>query len=382
MSPTIPKNPIGVLNPISEEDPVEEVSKATWDNLAAAIMATPPRSQQRPARRTGAVRARRPALTLVLAGGAATALLVGVTGVLSGGGPAGAPPADAAILRGADAALHPSGSIVIQRWTNVQVYPSPQRFASGVTPPRGVQTVRSHGSAITETPTGNGPQSEIVPDMGSAAVTGVQSGYVRGNNVLYDPIKNVVYDSSNYGPDISPGPRAGTYVYTYPTHALFFRLPSEALAPAPPLTITATQARQLRDGSAEVWDVENAKHEYRMSVHAAFRVPSISAGVGAVLGRLKVVGPTIVDGRKAIKLVPIHGTGEYDVAPGTYYPIREVVEDAPGAGVTITWSEYRVLPATPANERLLSLPARHPSARIDRSRADFIAADARLSRGD
>ncbi|MGH2868880.1 MAG: hypothetical protein ACRDNK_15140 [Solirubrobacteraceae bacterium] len=102
----------------------------------------------------------------------------------------------------------------------------------------------------------------------------------------------------------------------------------------------------------------------------------------ARLGRLKVLGPTVVDGRKAIKLVPIHGPGEYDVAPGTYYPIREILQDTPGSKVTTTWSEYRVVPATPANERLLSLPARHPGARIDRSRADFLAAYARLRRGE
>nr|MDQ2895428.1 hypothetical protein [Actinomycetota bacterium] len=72
---TIPKNPIAGLNPISEADPVNEVSKETWDNLATAIMATAPRSQQRPERRTAASRTRRRALTLTLAGGVATALL-------------------------------------------------------------------------------------------------------------------------------------------------------------------------------------------------------------------------------------------------------------------------------------------------------------------
>ncbi|MDQ2895393.1 MAG: hypothetical protein M3Y09_07075, partial [Actinomycetota bacterium] len=306
--------------------------------------------------------------------------LVGVTGVLSGRGPAGAPPADAAILRGADAALHATGSIVIERWSSVLSYPP--------SAPDGMQT-HSHGSAITETPTGPGPQSEIEPDTGSSAVHGVQNGYVRGHNELYDPIRHVVYDSSNYGPDISPGARPGTYVYTYPAHALFFRLPSEALAPAPPLTITASQARQLLDGSAEVSDAADATHKYRMSVHPAFRVGNVSAEARAQLGRLKVIGTTVVDGRRAIKLVPSRRpaargvlTGEYDVAPGTYYPIRLVIEDAPGAKTTITWSEYRVLPATPVNERLLSMAARHPGARIDRSRADFIAAWDRLSRGD
>ena len=40
------------------------------------------------------------------------------------------------------------------------------------------------------------------------------------------------------------------------------------------------------------------------------------------------------------------------------------------------------MPATPANEQLLNLMARHPGAHVDHSRADFIAAYARLARGD
>jgi hypothetical protein len=118
-----------------------------------------------------------------------------------------------------------------------------------------------------------------------------------------------------------------------------------------------------------------------MSIHPAFRVPSESTSVHAWLGKLKVAGPTTVDGRRAIKLVPVHGHGEYDVAPGTYYPIREVLPYASGSQI-ITWSEYRVVPATAANERLLSLEARHPGARVDHSRADFLAAWKRLTRGD
>ena len=119
-----------------------------------------------------------------------------------------------------------------------------------------------------------------------------------------------------------------------------------------------------------------------MRIQPAFRLPSDSSTVHAWLGSLKVVGPTTVDGRRAIKLVPVRGRGEYDVAPGTGYPVREVVDNTDGTSTVTTWSVYRVLPATPANERLLSVTARHPGARIDHSRADFIAAYNRMFTGD
>jgi hypothetical protein len=379
MTPT-PRNPIGVLNPISDNDAIDAVSRQTWADLAATIVATPSPAPRRPRPRYPRVPARRPALRLTVAAGAVAAALVAVTGALSGQGPTGTQHADAAILRGAAGALHPSGAIVIETASSAEHYPRGYRLR------RGVDTVSAHWSDITETPTGSGPQNELIVDMGASAVNGVQSGSVNGNNELYDPIRHIAYDSSNYGPDITPGPRPGTYIYTLPQHAMFFRLPSSMTPPGPdappPLTITAEQARQLRSGSAEVWAGPNSEHENRMSIHPAFRGPSQSALAHAWLGKLKVAGATTVDGRRAIKLLPVHGSGEYDVTPGTYYPIREVMHYPSGAVTTITWSDYRVVPATPATERLLSLEARHPHARVDHSRADFLAAYARLMRGD
>ena len=67
------------------------------------------------------------------------------------------------------------------------------------------------------------------------------------------PTDNLAYVSNNYGPDITRGPRPGTYTYTMPK-AFFFRLPSglDPGAKVPPLMITAAQAQALRNGSAEV----------------------------------------------------------------------------------------------------------------------------------
>ena len=70
----------------------------------------------------------------------------------------------------------------------------------------------------------------------------------------------------------------------------------------------------------------------------------------------------------------------YDVAPGTYYPIKQVFRSR-AITITTVYSEYRVLPATPANQHLLSLAARHPGARIDHDPADYQAAQARLITG-
>jgi hypothetical protein len=103
----------------------------------------------------------------------------------------------------------------------------------------------------------------------------------------------------------------------------------------------------------------------------------------------RVAGNASVDGRSALELVPVrtsikipssNGSGREDlgtvyVSPTTYFPIREVfrlpstgssggTEPGPVTTTVYDWSEYRVLPATTENARLVSLVARHPHARI------------------
>jgi hypothetical protein len=154
----------------------------------------------------------------------------------------------------------------------------------------------------------------------------------------------------------------------------------------PPLTITAAQANALRDGTAHVLVLPDkgrptAAH---MRIGGLVRNPVETAEIRAQLkaGKFKVSGRTTIDGRKAIKLVGIHGNPikEYDVAPGTYAPVREVVR-TPGNVTIVTYSEYRVLQATAANTRLLNLALRHPNARVDRNHADYLAAEKRLLNG-
>jgi hypothetical protein len=101
---------------------------------------------------------------------------------------------------------------------------------------------------------------------------------------------------------------------------------------------------------------------------------------------IRVVGLTTVDGRSAIKLagpkfdrrLPGGGGGDAGVEvwvdPKTYVPIREVVDRLPLFETTQTWIGYETLLISPANERLVSLFARRPHARIDRNHNDYLRA--------
>ena len=101
---------------------------------------------------------------------------------------------------------------------------------------------------------------------------------------------------------------------------------------------------------------------------------------------IRVVGLTTINGRCAIELggpkfnlrrratEAATPACEVWVDPNTYVPIKEVVDRPPLFEETQTWIEYKTLPITPANERLLSLIARHPYARIDRNHNDYLNA--------
>lgn len=98
-------------------------------------------------------------------------------------------------------------------------------------------------------------------------------------------------------------------------------------------------------------------------------------------GLYRLVGRTTIDGRAALRLVQTRATvlairnslggfvsgDTVYVAPGTYDPIEELSSSTfPGLRTMVVsrWQSYKVLPATPANQRLLSLTARHPTARV------------------
>ena len=101
---------------------------------------------------------------------------------------------------------------------------------------------------------------------------------------------------------------------------------------------------------------------------------------------IRVVGLTTVDGRAAIKLagprldrrLPSDGGAnagvEVWVEQKTSVPIKEVNDRLPLFETIETWIEYKTLPITTVDERLVSLVARHPHARVDRDRNDYLRA--------
>jgi hypothetical protein len=113
-------------------------------------------------------------------------------------------------------------------------------------------------------------------------------------------------------------------------------------------------------------------------------------------GQYRLAGRTTIDGRAALRLVQTRATllplatqsGRFQsrdtayVAPGSYDPIEGIVRATlPGLRTTVVnrWQGYRVLPVTPANQRLLSLTARHPNARvIDNARAYLRASQSEI----
>ncbi len=390
MNSTFDDASIDCLKRIDDEDAAHLVSERALTELEEAILsvsALPPR--RRLGRRTVRDGARRPLLALA-ATVAIAALVLALSGAFFGGGPAETQPADAAVVRGALAALaHPPGSIVIESYRGLERQnPKLLQWAPGYTPPRGIQTSAWAQREITETPVGSGPQNEV--NLGGPSVNGgVEIGEVNGNDELYDPKSDTVYISSHYGADITRGRRPGTFVYTLPKtpHAP----PGTGAAQLnahmpPPLTITAAQAQALRDGTGAINVLTNNRRatSNHLEITPAFRITDDNAAIRSQLkaGKLRVSGSITIDGRRAIRLVGGRGSGteEYDVAPGTYAPIREV-HRWPGTTTILTYSEYRVLPATAANMRLLNLAFRHPTARVDRNHADFLAAQARLITG-
>lgn len=379
MTRTHPEISIGRLNPITDREAADAVSTQTLTALLEAVVEVPV-SVPRESRRAPA-RARRRMRRLALAAGVAVAALLGVTIVISGHGPSVAEPADAEILRSVAAALHPPGAIVLESFTRAT---SCRGANCGP-----VQEGDGRYSSYEETAQGTVRRELILAEPGIRA--GVEMAIAHGGAELYDPASNTVYRFSSYRHALTPGPAPGTEVYHLPPQQtlLFDEGVPGSQTPIPPgnvtvpglsLTVTADQARALRDGSARIELLTVSAGHFAMRVAAARSTPKISPAEQArlLMGPLRVLGPTTIDGQRAIKLVPVHGQGELDVRPGSYYPIKEIL----GRDTTYTWQQYKVRAATQRGVSLFSLTARHPSASLDDSNAGFLTAWHRLTRGD
>jgi hypothetical protein len=316
---------------------------------------------------------RRLIASALLAGGIVAVVLL-LAGALSGEGPTIAVPAEAAVLRGALHALDARpGTIVVESYDTL--WP-----AMGNQPP-----FEQHQEVIYETPAGSGAQNFLTSYGPRTTETVTMNGVTED----YDPSNNTIYTAVDINPcgcNITPGSTPGTYIVTlvkirgaHPGTAAW----EQNEHPPRPLTITSAQAQALRDGSAmlNTTGIGPGGAATRLQIVAAFRVPSETRSIQTQLKehKLKLKGVATIDGRDAIVLETANGSEKYYVEPVTYDPIKTIVRNPGGGLLTTTFSQYQVLPDTPANQRLLSLIARHPGARIDNSHADYVAAETQLS---
>jgi hypothetical protein len=373
--------------PLAAEDisPTGERATAILTRvLAVPVPETPtehvPGLVMRPRRAVRGAWARSPRAMLALCAPVIglAALVLAVTGALSGPASTGTQPAAAAVLRGVAAALtQKPGTILVEKFRVTGAWNHGHR-------------VSWQQEMIYETPSGGGPQNSFYYASGPGAPR--EAAAINGNQEIYNKATNTIYITSVFGSNITPGPKPGTYLYIPRKDPPG---PAATIPPAP-LALTAAQAQALRDGTDTVLAIPIGKRipfHIRLEIAPAIHFPSETDAVRQLLRThaLKVDGFTIVDGRKAIKLSSVHNTVqsrsshrpveyspdgglEYYVAPGSYDPIRQVVNRPPYVQSTQTWTEYKLLPATANNQQLLSLTARHPDAHVDRSHADYLRA--------
>lgn len=341
---------------------------------APGSLEAPTQLERAKRRRWPVRRIQRPLITSALLAGGIVAVVLLLAGALSGEGPTIAVPAEAAVLRGALHALDARpGTILVESYDTL--WP-----AMGNQPP-----FEQHQEVIYETPAGSGAQNFLTSYGPRTTETVTMNGVTED----YDPSNNTIYtavDINACGCKITPGSTPGTYIVTlvkirdaHPGTAAW----EQNEHPPQPLTITAGQAQALRDGSAmlNTTGVGPGGAATRLQIVAAFRVPSETSSIRTQLQehKLKLKGVATIDGRDAIVLETANGSEKYYVEPVTYDPIKTIIRNPGGGLLTRTFSQYQVLPDTPANQRLLSLRTRHPGARIDNSHADYVAAETQLS---
>ena len=353
--------------PLNEEDLSPTVERATAI-LERVLQADAPATRTRhPAMSSRALIAiALPALGLV-------AVVLLIAGVFSGPGSTGTQPAAAAVIRGVENAIAPKpGTIVISK------YRVSYRTRSGHPSSFTIETVY-------ETPVGPGPQNSLYVNSQHLWWAPSEQAVSGGDEEVYLSKTNTIYISSIWGPYITKGKKPGTFIYTPPKPPPG---PSATL-PAKSLMLTARQAHALLDGADMVSSNLNGSripYHVTLSVAPVAHFPSDTQAFRSLLRShdIRVVGLTTVNGRAAIQLagpkfnrhLPDNGGGDAGVEvwvdPTTYVPIKEVVDRRPL--FEQAWIEYKTLAITPANERLVSLIARHPHARIDRNHNDYLRA--------
>jgi hypothetical protein len=346
-----------VRPPVREDDlsPDSPSARAIAERvLAGSTSTTSPKSRERWTRPQWVL----PRVGLALAPVAAVVVLL-LAGAFSGPDSSGTQPAGAAVIRAAIHALATSGAIFVED----------QTYVSG-------PSVHGHPYTIDqvlETPTGSGSQSVLTTYSDPKALhqNAAQTGWAYGDGTqeIYSRATNTIYASSIWGSYLHPGRRPGTYVYRYARGA--------PLSINRPVALTAAQARALRNGTVAIIPIEGTD---RVKVRYPGNAPGYAQTVQDEIRShmLHYVGRGTVDGRTALELVGStngeqSGDAHIYLDPTTHLPFEEV--DQPGTPhQQVIHVSLRKLPITPATERLVSLHALHPTARIDRSHEDYLRA--------
>ncbi len=357
---------------IPEDDlsPDGQRARAILERVLSAPPATPSgRSRERWARPRWAL----PRVGLALAPVAAAIVLL-LAGTFSGPDSSGIQSAAAAVIRATSNALALSpGTIFVEDET----------YVSG-------PTVHGHPYTfhqVLETP-GRGPQNGLTSTDDPAQLGGRRSpvaglSYVGGTEEIYLPSTNTIYASSIWGHYLHRGSRPGTFVYRYAAGAPAYT--------TRPLTVTAHQRQGLLSGqdcirlTSKIVVVKGVKKVkiLGLKVLPPLRGPAqyaVTIQQEIANGNLHLVGRTTVDGRDAIELAgkTTDATAPEErmyFDPTTHLPFEEV-DRAGTPRQTVIRVRLRKLPITRATERLLSLHALYPTARVDRSSRDYLRADA------
>jgi hypothetical protein len=296
-----------------------------------------------------------PRLGLTLAPVAAIAVVL--AGTFSGPDSSGIQPAAAAVTRAAIHALATSGAIFVEDET----------YLSG-------PSVHGHPYTINqvlETPANSGSQSVLTTYSDPKALhqDPTQTGWAYGNGTqeIYSAATNTIYETSIWGPYLHPGRRPGTYIYRYAEGG--------PILTNHPVTVTARQAQALRNGTVAIVPTGTTSP---LKVRDPGAFPGYAQAIQAEIRNhsLRYVGKRSVDGRAALELAgETYGDSEQHIYldPSTHLPFEEI--DQPGtAHQQVIQVRLRKLPITRFAERMVSLRALHPSARIDRSHRDYLRA--------
>ena len=362
---------IAAVRPSIPEDDLSPDGRRARAIAERVLAGSPPTASPHVRGRWARPRWALPRVGLALAPVAAAIVLL-LAGTFSGPDSSGTQSAAAAVIRATRNALAPSpGTIFVEDETFVSgptVHGHPYTLHQALeTPARGPQ----NGLTTTDDPAQLGGRRSLVSGL----------SFVGGTEEIYLPSTNTIYVSSIWGPYLHPSSRPGTFIYRYASGAPAYT--------THPLTVTARQRRLLLKGqdvirltskNVVVKGVKKVKI-LGLKVLPPLRAPAQYAETireELANSGLHLVGRTRVDGRAAIELAgkTTDATAPEEhlyFDPTTHLPFEEV--DSVGTPrQQVIHLRLRKLPITRATERLLSLHALYPTARVDRSTRDYLRA--------